>query len=84
MSGPGSYWEAIDRPGQSQTAKVWYKQMRQESDNACLALQSVKFKEMVRVNRKRETTIFQVGDLVLVRVFTVHRTQRNPGGAFAN
>ena len=49
-----TYWEATDRPWQSQTAKAWYKQMRQEWENARLALQSVKDKEMVGANRKRE------------------------------
>ena len=44
------YWEATDRPGQSQTAKALYKQVRQEWDNARLALQSVKDKEMVLHN----------------------------------
>ena len=57
--------------------------MRQEWDNARLALQPAKDKEMARANRKRETTNFQVGYLVLVRVFPVNRTQLNGGGAFA-
>ena len=58
--------------------------MHQKWDNARLALQSVKDKEIARVNRKREATNFQVGDLVLVRVSPVNRTQLNEGGAFAN
>ena len=53
-----TYWDATGRPGQSQTAKVWYKQMRQEWDNALLSLQSVRDKEMVRANRKRERPTF--------------------------
>ena len=64
--------------------KVWYKRMLQELDHATLALQSIKDKEIGRANRRREETKFQVGDLVLVRVFTVNRTQLNKGGAFAN
>ena len=81
---PDTYWEATDRPGQSQTDKVWYKQIRQEWDTARLALQTVKDKEITRANRKRETTNFLVGDLVLVRIFHVNRTQQNDGRAFAN
>ena len=57
---PHTYWEATDRPGQSQTANAWYKQMRQDCENARLALQSVKDKEMVSANRKLETTNLHV------------------------
>ena len=79
MSGPRHLLGAHDRHGQRQTAKIGYKQMRQEWDNPRLALQSVKDKEIARVNRKMEATNFQVGDLVLVRVFPVNRTQLNEG-----
>ena len=81
---PDTYWEANDRPGQSHAAKVWYKQMMRECEHARLALQSIKDNEIGRANRRREETTFQFGDLVLVRVFTVNRTQMNEGGAFAN
>ena len=37
-----TYWEAKARPGQSQAAKVWYKQMMREWEHARLALQSIK------------------------------------------
>ena len=79
-----TYLEANDRPGQSQAAKVWYKQMMREWEHARLALQSIMDKEIGRANRRREETTFQVGDLVLVRVFPANRTQLNAGGAFAN
>ena len=59
---------------QSQAAKVWYKQMMREWEHARLALQFVKDNEIGRANRRREETTFQVGDLVLVRVFHVNRT----------
>ena len=56
----------------------------QDWDHARIALQSIKDIEIGRANRRMEETKFQVGDLVLVRVFTVNRTQLNEGGAFAN
>ena len=43
---PDTYWESNDRPGQSQTAKVWYRQMMLEWEHARLALQSVKDEEI--------------------------------------
>ena len=58
--------------------------MVQYWEHARLTLQSIKDKEIVRANRRREETNFQVGDLVSVRVFPINRTQLNEGGAFAN
>ena len=69
-----TYWEANDRPGQSLPAKVWNTQMMQDWEHARLTLQSIKDKEIGRANRRRKETSFQVGDLVLVRVFHVNRT----------
>ena len=81
---PDTYWEANDLPGQSQPAKAWYKQMMQDCEHARLTLQSIKDNEIGRANRRREETNFRVGDLILVRVFPVNRTQLNESGAFAN
>ena len=43
---PDTYWEANDRPGQSQAAKVWYKQMMRELERALLAFKTIKDKEI--------------------------------------
>ena len=56
----------------------------QDWGHALLTLQSIKDKEIGRANRCREETNFQLGDMVLVRVFPVNRTQLNEGSAFAN
>ena len=79
-----AFWEATDRPGQSQPAKLWMKQIETEWKNAHLALQSIKDKQMSRANRHHHNYKLQCGGCVMAWMFLVNRKQLNQEGPYAN
>ena len=63
--------------GQSTTAKAWMKRMHEDWQRARLALVALKTSTTARANRHRQLSQCKVGDLVMVRMFPVNRTQLN-------
>ena len=82
--GPGIFLETKPRMGHCQLAKAWMKQMQADWQLARRTLVKVKAGQMSRANRNRQTANFNIGDLVMVRVFPVNRSQLAPKGLFAD
>ena len=81
---PDTFWETRPNIGQSTTAKAWMKRMHKDWQRARSALVVIKTSTTARANRHRQQSLFKVGDLVMLRMFPVIRTQLNKGGAFAD
>ena len=82
--GPDVFWETKPWMGHCQLAEAWMKQMQADWQLARRILVKVKAGQMSRANRNRQPANFHVGDLVMVRVFPVNRSQLAPNGPFAD
>ena len=81
---PDTFWDTRPDIVQSTTAKAWMKRMHEDWQRARSALAALKTSTTAQANRHRQLSQFKVGDLVMVRMFPVNRTQPNKGGAFAD
>ena len=70
-----TFWETRPNVGQSTTAKAWMKRMHEDWQRARSAFVALKTITTALTNRHRQQSLFKVGDLVMVRMFPVNRTQ---------
>ena len=66
------------------TGEILDEQMQADWQLARRLLVKIKAGQMSRANRNRQISNFKIGDLVMVLVYNVNRSQLTPKGSFAD